>query len=77
MTYKKTGTTIFAMGGTETGNYGVVPDDDVEQDIEHERAMLSERARRGAPIQTVEQARNTLVVLYENGSVKVYKWLKQ
>jgi len=75
-TYKKTITTILAMGGTQEGRAGVVTDENLEESIESTRQRLSRQAQLNANIITVEEARNTLVVVFDNGAVEIHKWLK-
>jgi hypothetical protein len=75
-TYKHSVTTIHSKGGTDVGYMGVVTDDNLTGSIEGARAMLSREAQLNANILSVEEAQNTLVVIYNNGMVKAYKWLK-
>lgn len=49
--------------------------EDWEADKEAERVRLSEIARLANNIQTVEEGTNSLVVIYNHGTVKVYNWV--
>ncbi len=75
--FRKIVTSIDISGRVSTESRGVVDPQDVQQDMAEELRRIGDIARspRGVRIQSVEDAQNTLVVIYVHGAVKVYHWI--
>jgi len=77
--YRKIVTSIDIKGRTSHEDRGTVQDADLERDRAYELRRIGDIARspQGVRIQTVEDAVNTLVVIYVHGAVKVYHWVAE
>ncbi len=75
--FRKIVTSIDISGRVTTETRDIVADADREADMAHELRRIGDIARspRGVRIQSVEDAQNTLVVIYVHGAVKVYHWI--
>ena len=76
--FQKIVTTVDISGrvSSETRGEKIAPED-VEADMAYELRRIGNIARspQGVRIQSVEDATNTLVVIYVHGAVKVYHWV--
>lgn len=77
--FRKIVTSIDIQGRTSTEDRGTIQDADRDADMAHELRRIGNIARspQGVRIQTVEDAVNTLVVIYVHGAVKVYHWVAE
>lgn len=77
--YRKIVTSIDISGRVSTETRAMVADADREDDQAYELQRISNIARspQGVRIQSVEDANNTVVVIYAHGAVKVYHWVAE
>lgn len=75
--FQKIVTSVQTNGTISTEKRGTVAPADVERDMAEELHRIGNIARsdRGSRILTVEDAQNTIVVIYVHGAVKVYHWV--
>jgi hypothetical protein len=75
---KKFETTVHASGTVSVRQLGVVADTDIDTDIEREKdrfTRLALRPETAYQIKTVEITSNTVVAVYECGTVKIVHWV--
>lgn len=77
--YRKIVTSIDPSGRTSHEDRAMVADTDLDADMAHELRRIGDIARspQGVRIQSVEETRTTLVVIYVHGAVKVYHWVAE
>lgn len=77
--YRKIVTSVDIKGRTSHEDRGTIPDAERDADMAYELRRIGDIARspQGVRIQTVEDAVNTLVVIYVHGAVKVYHWVEE
>ena len=76
---KKFQTTVQASGSSDVMQLGWIAEDRLDDDMDHEKERFSALARRpetARQIQTVERTENTVVAVFECGTVKVVHWVK-